>query len=139
MATTRSPASSDLDHRTIFVSAPGITADKGFVGIADGSTTVYEANIDNTWVDSSTDVWAYLFDDVSNDLTPGTDRPDFGIPVPAGVAADNTKFAVGRVVMICLEGIPFTNGLTVLASKEDGNAMDAAPDNDITVALKVSA
>ncbi len=106
--------------------------DRQSMDIRNGPTTLFHAFIDNNTGAADTELEFVKFYDVEAGLVAGTTEPDFIIPVvPVTVAATSNVHGVGWGTWLCLEGVPFSNGLSVLASQEAGDTMTAAPTEDL--------
>lgn len=95
-----------------------------------GPTTLMHLQADNT-VTASTKSYLKLFD--SLDVTPGTDKPDLILPVPAV----GTNPATGLMEMFT--NLAFDLGLSYFASKEDGNEAVADPAENLALRIITTA
>lgn len=94
--------------------------------IRNGPTTLQSVMADNTVTASNTKVWLKLYDLIDNTFVAGTSRPDIGFPVRA--VSTNPVAGVEEVVITGDDdGFRFVNGLSVLASKENGDTMANPP------------
>ena len=93
--------------------------------IAEGPTDLMAIEVDNLIAGASKD-WIKLYDDATTAWTPGTTKPIMVIPVETYAAAASR--ATGFLVAYCLEGYPFDEGISAIASKENGDTATAAPD-----------
>jgi hypothetical protein len=80
--------------------------------LRNGPTTVRSFKIKE---EGAAKVWLKVYDNVSTTLVAGTTAPDFGFPVAAS----------GSLLVECPGGFFFENGISVLGSNEDGNAITA--------------
>lgn len=87
------------------------TVDAYSRNLRDGPTTLFTAAITN---DDATEIdHVKLYNNITSALVSGTTAPDIILPVPAD--------ATGTLIMQCHEGVPFSNGISVLCAKEAGN------------------
>jgi hypothetical protein len=107
------------------------TPDKNVRG---GATSLFAAMLDNTQTDG-TKAYAKFYDNDGSDLVVGTTKPDIILPIPAYVAPGAATEVKGVVMMIAPDGLPFSNGLTMLASKEDGNEVTDSPAGGVIARL----
>ena len=85
--------------------------------LRDGPTTLYSLVVAND--DATEQDYVKAYDNVSSSLVSGTTPPDIIVPI--------IKNATGATVVICHEGLPFVNGLSLLAATTAGNANTASP------------
>lgn len=93
--------------------------------IAEGPADLMAIEVDNLISGASKD-WIKLYDDATTAWTPGTTKPIMIIPVEIYAAAASR--GTGFLVAYCLEGYPFEEGISAIASKENGDTATAAPD-----------
>jgi hypothetical protein len=107
------------------------TADKNIRG---GPTTLYGLFLDNTETGGAK-CWIKLFDNDGSDIDEGTTLPEIIIPCAAYSAAGADAHVGGIMDCLIPSGLAFTEGITMFASKEDGNDATADPDGDLEVRL----
>ena len=133
-ALTASPSTGEFDFNWTQITDVEITVGDATRNVRGAATTLHHIAADNGQT-SGANAWVKLYDDVSNALVAGTTAPDFVFPVQAGVVSSTSAFSKGRFGLVCVEGAPFVNGLSVLASTEDGNAMVSAPTKPVDVVV----
>ena len=91
-----------------------------------GKARLYSIHVDNT-VTGGSKCWIKIYDISDDNLVAGTSRPIMGFPVPAA----GTNPATGLVECEIIDGLEFDNGISVLASLENGNTMTNPPDGQL--------
>ena len=90
--------------------------------IRNGPAVLTDIYVDNT-IAANAEAWVKVYDIVDGTLVAGTSNPMIGFPVKAvgtNPVAGIQNVKIGR-------GLRFVNGISVLASKEDGDEMAAPP------------
>ncbi len=123
MTRTATPLGGPLENDITVETTVGLTAEED---VRLGPTTLLHLQIDNT-LSAGVKSWVKLFDSLS--VTPGTDKPDIILPVPAV----GTNPATGLLEMFT--NLRFSKGLSYFASKEDGNEATAAPDANLALRI----
>ena len=98
--------------------------------VRNGPATLTDVYVDNTRT-SATKSFVKLYNIAGSTLVAGTSLPVIVFPVPAvgtNPAAGFQRLRIGR-------GLRFSEGISILASKEDGNEMAAAPTSQLDVTL----
>ena len=85
--------------------------------LRDGPTTFYWVEVANDNVTEQD--YVKFYDNISSALVSGTTPPDIIFPI--------IQNATGSTVLVCHEGLPFTNGMSVLAATTAGNVNTASP------------
>lgn len=126
------PAPGPAQRATHKLTTVGIVVDKTSKDVLDGPATIKGIGINNT-VTGGAKEYVKLYDLITDALVAGTSAPALIIPVPAA----GTNPAAGVVELEIDEGVVFRNGVSVLASDEDGDEIASAPDQSTDVYLSV--
>jgi hypothetical protein len=100
--------------------------------VLDGPGTLKSIQLDNT-VTASSKNYLKVYDIISDALVAGTSAPHLILPV----RVVGTNPVAGIETADFPKGLSFANGVSVLASKENGDTMTAAPDQAMDVYLLV--
>ncbi len=92
-----------------------------------GPATLTAVFGDNTITASNTKVWLKIYDIVDDTLVAGTSTPVIVFPIETV----STNPVAGTITLTIGDGLRFENGISVMASKEDGDEMAAAPDSAV--------
>lgn len=123
MTRTATPLGGPLQNDITVETTVGLTAEED---VRIGPTTLKHLQIDNT-VTAATKSYVKLFDSLA--VTPGTDKPDIILPVPAV----GSNPATGLLEMYT--DLFFAKGLSYFASREDGNEAAVAPAQNLALRL----
>lgn len=140
MAVAVNVADVGLDRVIIEVTDVENTVDRSSKDLRNGPATVYSLELDNSFVNdgtAGTKNWIKLYDDISTALVAGTSPPVFIIPVALSLTGDGVA-EVGFELMECPDGMPFENGISILASQQGGDDMSLKPGAAMDVRMLTS-
>jgi hypothetical protein len=119
--TTTAPFGDKFDYAITKTTTVAHAVSNPTRNVRGGPATFYSGVIDNTGTGTPTAVWLKLYDIIDETFVAGTAKPCAIIPVAASV----------ELGVACTGGFDFDNGISYLASKENGDTMTAAPDTQV--------
>lgn len=105
--------------------------------LRNGETKVFEVHLDNSIFTSGIKAWVKFYDTIDTTFTGGTTQPIMILPVPIETSGDGNP-VTGILAMFCEDGLEFEKGVSILASKEDGDTMTNPPDTQVDVRIIAS-
>lgn len=96
--------------------------------VRNGPTTLISVNVDNTITSNNTKVWVKIYDIVDDTLiADGSATPVIIFPVETV----STNPVAGTLLCEIGDGLRFDEGISIMASKEDGDELAAVPASQV--------